>query len=65
MSKAAILAARTLIETDPDYTFATARLLLHTMVREVLGRDVPSAEMAQAYADYFRASSSKAWSMSC
>ena len=51
--KAAILAARTLIETDPDYTFATARLLLHTMVREVLGRDVPSAEMAQAYADYF------------
>jgi ribonucleoside-diphosphate reductase alpha chain len=51
--KAAILAARTLIETDPDYTFATARLLLHTMVREVLGRDVPAAEMAQAYADYF------------
>jgi ribonucleoside-diphosphate reductase alpha chain len=29
--KAAILAARTLIEKDPDYTYATARLLLHTI----------------------------------
>jgi ribonucleoside-diphosphate reductase alpha chain len=38
--KASILAARTLIEKDPDYTYATARLLLHTIVREVLGRDV-------------------------
>ncbi|RYY83052.1 MAG: ribonucleoside-diphosphate reductase subunit alpha, partial [Comamonadaceae bacterium] len=28
--KASILAARTLIEKDPDYTYATARLLLHT-----------------------------------
>ena len=51
--KASILAARTLIETDPDYTYATARLLLHTIAREVLGREVTPAEMAQSYADYF------------
>ena len=51
--KAAILAARTLIETDPDYTYVTARLLLHTIVREVMGRDVQPADMDAAYAEYF------------
>ena len=51
--KASILAARTLIEKDPDYTFATARLLLHTIFKEVVGREVPAAERAQAYADNF------------
>ncbi len=51
--KASILAARTLIEKDPDYTYATARLLFHTISREVLGRDVAQADMGQAYADYF------------
>ena len=51
--KASILAARTLIEKDPDYTYATARLLFHTIAKEVLGRDVQPAEMAEAYVDYF------------
>jgi ribonucleoside-diphosphate reductase alpha chain len=51
--KASILAARTLIESDPDYTYATARLLLHSITREVLGREVTPANMAQSYADYF------------
>jgi ribonucleoside-diphosphate reductase alpha chain len=51
--KASILAARTLIEKDPDYTYATARLLFHTIAREVLGRDVPPSEMGEAYVDYF------------
>ena len=51
--KASILAARTLIEKDPDYTYATARLLFHTISREVLGRDVASADMPAAYTDYF------------
>ncbi|MEO3693205.1 ribonucleoside-diphosphate reductase subunit alpha [Roseateles paludis] len=51
--KAAILAARTLIEKDPGYSRATARLLLHTIRREILGREVMQAEMSQAYADYF------------
>ncbi|APW44071.1 ribonucleoside-diphosphate reductase subunit alpha [Rhodoferax saidenbachensis] len=51
--KASILAARTLIEKDPDYTYATARLLFHTISREVLGRDVAQADMQEAYVDYF------------
>ena len=51
--KASILAARTLIEKDPDYTYATARLLFHTISREVLGRDVAVADMPEAYTDYF------------
>ena len=51
--KATILAARTLIEKDPAYTYATARLLLQTIAREVLGRDVATNGMGQAYADNF------------
>ncbi|HWI84401.1 ribonucleoside-diphosphate reductase subunit alpha [Ramlibacter sp.] len=51
--KASILAARTLIEKDPDYTYATARLLLHTIFKEVLGRDLAPADMAGSYPDYF------------
>ncbi|MEJ6020963.1 ribonucleoside-diphosphate reductase subunit alpha [Ramlibacter sp. PS4R-6] len=52
--KASILAARTLIEKDPDYTYATARLLLHTIFKEVLGRDSKTPqEAAASYADYF------------
>lgn len=51
--KASILAARTLIEKDPDYTFATARLLLHTIFKEIIGREVMPAERGQTYADYF------------
>ncbi len=51
--KASILAARTLIEKDPDYTYVTARLLLHTIRREVLGEEVSQEEMATRYAGYF------------
>ncbi|MFI4930410.1 MAG: ribonucleoside-diphosphate reductase subunit alpha, partial [Burkholderiales bacterium] len=51
--KAAILAARTLIEKEPAYTRATARLLLHTIRKEVLGQEVAQAAMAQRYAEYF------------
>ncbi|XVJ71091.1 MAG: ribonucleoside-diphosphate reductase subunit alpha [Rhizobacter sp.] len=51
--KAAILAARTLIEKDPGYTRATARLLLHTIRKEVLGEEVLHEEMSSRYAEYF------------
>ena len=51
--KAAILAARTLIEKDPGYTHATARLLLHTIAKEVLGKEVTLADMGAEYARYF------------
>ncbi len=49
----AILAARTLIEKDPAYSQATARILLHTIRREILGEEVTQAEMAARYVDYF------------
>lgn len=51
--KAAILAARTLIEKDPSYTRVTARLLLHTIRKEILGEEVTQAEMSTRYAEYF------------
>jgi ribonucleotide reductase alpha subunit len=51
--KAAILAARTLIEKDPGYTRATARLLLHTIRREILGEELLQSDMAARYAEYF------------
>jgi len=51
--KAAILASRTLIEKEPSYTRATARLLLHTIRREVLGGEVSQEQMATRYAEYF------------
>jgi ribonucleoside-diphosphate reductase alpha chain len=51
--KASILAARTLIEKDPDYTYATSRLLMHTIRREILGGEVTQEDMEQRYADYF------------
>ncbi|MFG6442956.1 ribonucleoside-diphosphate reductase subunit alpha [Roseateles sp. LKC17W] len=51
--KASILAARTLIEKDPGYSRATARLLLHTIRREIIGGEVTQAEMQAKYAEYF------------
>lgn len=51
--KASILAARTKIELDPGYSYVTARLLLHTIRKEVLGRNVTQNEMKTEYALYF------------
>ena len=51
--KASILASRTLIEKDPGYAKATARLLLHTIRREILGEEVSAEQMASRYAEYF------------
>ncbi|NUZ05698.1 ribonucleoside-diphosphate reductase subunit alpha [Piscinibacter koreensis] len=51
--KAAILAARTLIERDPGYSRATARLLLHTIRREIVGEELLQSDMALRYPDYF------------
>ncbi len=51
--KASILAARTLIEKEPDYTYVTARLLMHTIAKEVLGKELSQAEMGREYVDFF------------
>ncbi|MDR5737493.1 ribonucleoside-diphosphate reductase subunit alpha [Caballeronia sp. LZ016] len=49
----AILAARTMIEKDPAYSQVTARILLHTIRREILEEEVTQAEMGERYAEYF------------
>src|SRR5450759_301892 len=51
--KSAILSARALIEKDPAYSFITARLLLNTIRIEILGEEVPQAQMGKRYAEYF------------
>ncbi|MBM3385721.1 MAG: ribonucleoside-diphosphate reductase subunit alpha, partial [Betaproteobacteria bacterium] len=53
--KSAILAARALIEKEPAYSYVTARLLLHTIRREVLREDVPAAEVQARTAAAFPA----------
>jgi ribonucleoside-diphosphate reductase alpha chain len=51
--KSAILAARALIEKDPAYSQVTARILLHTVRREVLGEDITQEQMKEHYSQYF------------
>lgn len=51
--KSAILSARQLIEKEPSYSKVTARLLMHSLRREVLGEEVMHEEMATRYAEYF------------
>lgn len=51
--KGLVLAARTFMETDPDYDQVTARLLLHTVRTEVFGRDVTQDQAAAAYKESF------------
>ncbi len=53
LHKSAILAARSQLEKDPAYSKVTARLLLHTVRREVLGQEVAQDAMAAKYAEYF------------
>ena len=49
----AILASRTLIEKEPAYSQVTARILMHTIRREILGEEVLQGEMAARYIEYF------------
>src|SRR5687767_2197149 len=51
--KCLVLAARTLIEKDPEYSYVSARLLLDALRFEALGEEATQAEMGQKYADYF------------
>ncbi len=51
--KCVVLAARTLIEKDPAYSFVTARLLLDAIRHEALGESATQADMAARYAEYF------------
>lgn len=51
--KSVILAARSLIEKDPAYSYVTARLLLNRVRHEVLGEEVSNTDMNTRYAAYF------------
>jgi ribonucleoside-diphosphate reductase alpha chain len=61
LALASILAARTLVETDPDYAKACARLLLDKLRQEALSfvtgtrQQATQTEMTARYAEYFRA----------
>ena len=51
--KSTILAARALMEKDPAYSQVTARLLMHTIRKEVFGQEVAQGEAAVHYLEYF------------
>ena len=51
--KSAILAARAMMEKEPAYSQVTARLLLHTIRREVFGHEVSQQNAAARYVTYF------------
>ncbi len=53
LHKSAILAARALMEKDPAYSQVTARLLLHTIRKEVFGQEVAQQDAAIHYVEYF------------
>jgi ribonucleoside-diphosphate reductase alpha chain len=61
LAVAAVMAARTLVEQEPNYTYVSARLLLDKLRTEVLSyvHGVPTsasqAEMATRYGEYFPA----------
>ncbi len=51
--KSAILAARALMEKDPAYSQVTARLLMHTIRKEVFGQEVAQNDAGAHYLEYF------------
>ena len=71
LALAPIMAARTLIETEPNYSQVSARLLLDLLRHEALsfvyGRPTRAthAEMVQGYAEYFQAYVRKASRSTC
>jgi len=61
LALAQIMAARTLVETEPNYAYVSARLLLDKLRTEALTcisgrpRHASQEDMASGYADYFQA----------
>jgi ribonucleoside-diphosphate reductase alpha chain len=53
LHKSSILAARALMEKDPAYSQVTARLLMHTVRKEVFGKEVAQADAPAEYLEYF------------
>ena len=61
VSKALVMSARTLIDQEPNYSYAAARLLMESLRHEALGfldlnmEVTTQAEMGTVYSDYFAA----------
>ncbi len=58
--KALVMSARTLVETEPNYSYVTARLLLEDIYNETLSalnipHDIMQDQMSERYADAFKA----------
>src|SRR5207245_2052060 len=53
LHKSAILAARARMEKDPAYSQVTARLLMHTIRKEVFGKEVAQRDAKAQYLVYF------------
>jgi len=60
VEKALVMAARTFIDKDPDYSFAAARLLMDSIRREALSfvfkqtKNATQQEMSNIYPEYFK-----------
>jgi ribonucleoside-diphosphate reductase alpha chain len=53
LALAPIMAARTMVEQDPDYSYVSARLLLDKLRAEACGTPLSHAEMTERYPAYF------------
>lgn len=53
LRKAMVMAARAMIEQEPNYTKVCSRLLLNDIRLEILGRPVKQKEMQKLYPGYF------------
>ncbi|MCR3751176.1 ribonucleoside-diphosphate reductase subunit alpha [Lentzea californiensis] len=53
LALAPIMAARTMVEHDPDYSYVSARLLLDKLRTEACGIPLSHAEMTERYPEYF------------
>ncbi|MET8763887.1 ribonucleoside-diphosphate reductase subunit alpha [Lentzea sp. NPDC004782] len=53
LALAPIMAARTMVEQDPDYSYVSARLLLDKLRAEACGEPLSHAEMTEHYPSYF------------
>jgi ribonucleoside-diphosphate reductase alpha chain len=59
IDKALIISTRSLVEQDPNYTYATARFLLHTLYTEALNflgmeETITTDTLHKVYSDYFQ-----------
>ncbi|MCS7090486.1 MAG: ribonucleoside-diphosphate reductase subunit alpha [Verrucomicrobiota bacterium] len=54
LDRALLLATRSFIEQEPNYTYVAARLLLDTLYREVWGRAIPVSEQGRICRSGFR-----------